>query len=162
EYLCFRITALQVMLPAVFKAEYEKEVWILNEDQLPQEWKLICEGREVVPFSDLEKNQLSQYQISKLVSENVIDIKYVVKRKNKVKKDIYVKRNKEIHEMLEELDSITPQAKKQKDIIEFFVNEDQPILLKDLLKKLNTTRRPINSLVKKGILTLVEQEVYRD
>lgn len=162
EYLCFRITALQVMLPAVFKAEYEKEVWILNEDQLPQEWKLICEGREVVPFSDLEKNQISQYQISKLVSENVIDIKYVVKRKNKVKKDIYVKRNKEIHEMLEELDSITPQAKKQKDIIEFFVNEDQPILLKDLLKKLNTTRGPINSLVKKGILTLVEQEVYRD
>ncbi|MGM8214417.1 primosomal protein N' [Bacillaceae bacterium W0354] len=162
EYLCFRITALQAMLPAVFKASYEKEVWILNEDLLPDEWFELSQGREVFPFDELVKNAVSNYQVTKLIKENIIDIKYVVKRKNKIKKDTYVERAKEVHLLIEEEEAMSGQAKKQKEIIQYFINHDRPVLLKQLLHHLKTTRAPVEALVKKGLLKFTKKEVYRD
>lgn len=160
EYLCFRISALQVMLPAVFKASYKKEVWILNHDRLPSEWEAISEGKDVFPFEKITENGISNYQVSKLLDDNLIDIKYVVERKNKVKKETYVTKNKALEFLIEEYDQMK-QAKKQKEILNYFIEHDDEILLKSLTKRFNTTKSPVDALVSKGLLKYIRKEVYR-
>lgn len=82
ETLCFRISALQAMLPAVFKASYDKEVWLLDEmDSLPASLQKAAGGREVFPFNDLSEAGLTDSQVKQYIKGQLIDIKYVVKGK---------------------------------------------------------------------------------
>ncbi|RPF56045.1 primosomal protein N' [Aquisalibacillus elongatus] len=163
ETLCFRISALQAMLPAVFKAAYEKEVWLTEEEQLlPEKLRHVVQGREVFPFSDLEESEINERDIRNLIKDDLIDIKYVVKGKNRVKKHTFVEQALENHMLMEEYENLSAQAKKQKDVLSYFIDQDEPILLNDLIKKVQTTKAPIDALVKKGILKLTKKEVYRD
>ncbi|GAA0460847.1 primosomal protein N' [Alkalibacillus silvisoli] len=163
ETLCFRVSALQAMLPAVFKAKYEKEVWLITEeDQLPFEWQMFTQGREVFPFEELESAGIKAKEISKFVEEQLIEIKYVVKGKNKVKTDTYVERMVEEVKLIEQLDELGKQAKKQRNVIEYLLDHDKPLRLKELMQHVDVTRAPIKSLEKKGLIKLVQKEIYRD
>ncbi|MDV2582591.1 primosomal protein N' [Alkalibacillus haloalkaliphilus] len=163
ETLCFRVSALQAMLPAVFKAKYEKEVWLLaDESELPFEWQIITQGREVFPFNELEESGIKASQISSLVSEGLIEIKYVVKGKNRVKKDTYIEIALEQVKAIEVIEGLGKQAKKQKQVLEYLIDTNGEIRLKQLMDDLGVTRAPIKTLEDKGIIRLVQKEVYRD
>lgn len=163
ETLCYRISAMQAMLPAAFKAKYKKEVWLLaDEDELPDSWKIAAEGREVFPFEELDKHQIPSSQVTRMVQEGLIDIKYIVKGKNRVKRDTYIELAVDEQVLLEAIEDLGNQAKKQRLVLEFFSKNPRPILLNDLIKKLQTTKGPIDQLIEKKILKRVKKEVYRD
>lgn len=163
ETLCFRISALQAMLPAVFKASYDKEVWIMDElDSLPKPLQEVAEGREVFPFSDLSDSHITDSQVKQYIKEQLIDIKYVVKGKNRVKTYTAVEKAVDDMYILEELENMSLQAKKQREVLTYMLHQEESVFLKDLTNDLSTTRAPVESLVKKGLLTLVKKEVYRD
>nr|WP_289037299.1 primosomal protein N' [uncultured Allobacillus sp.] len=163
ETLCYRISAMQAMLPAAFKAKYKKEVWLLaDEDELPDAWKIAAEGREVFPFEELEKHQIPASQVTRMVQEGLIDVKYSVKGKNRIKRETYIELAIGEHELLEAIEDLGNQAKKQRLVLEFFSKEPQPILLNDLIRKLQTTKSPIDQLIDKRILKRVKKEIYRD
>ncbi len=151
------------MLPAVFKASYDKEVWLLDEmDSLPASLQKAAGGREVFPFNDLSEAGLTDSQVKQYIKGQLIDIKYVVKGKNRVKTYTAVKKAVDDVNILEELEHLSLNAKKQREVLTYMLHQDEPILLKELTEELNTTKGPIDSLVKKGLLTMVKQEVYRD
>ncbi|WP_277673385.1 primosomal protein N' [Piscibacillus halophilus] len=163
ETLCFRISALQAMLPAVFKASYDKEVWLLDEfDSLPESLREISQGREVFPFSDIESSTISDQQVKKFIKDQLIDIKYVVKGKNRVKTFTAVEKAVDEVKLMEELETMSAQAKKQREVLAYILDRNDPVFIKDLTKELNTTRGPVDALVDKGLLKLVKKEVYRD
>ncbi|MBR7552825.1 primosomal protein N' [Allobacillus sp. GCM10007491] len=163
ETLCYRISAMQAMLPAAFKAKYKKEVWLLaDEDELPYAWKIAAEGREVFPFEELEKHQIPSSQVTRMIKEGLIDVKYIVKGKNRIKRETYIELAIDEQELLEVIEDLGNRAKKQRLVLEFFSEEPQPILLNELIKKLQTTKSPIDQLIEKKILKRVKKEVYRD
>ncbi|GEL75928.1 primosomal protein N' [Tenuibacillus multivorans] len=163
QTLCYRISALQAMLPAVFKASYDKEVWLIEEeDHLPEKLRDVAQGREVFPFSDLDNSSITHSQVSKYINDQLMDIKYIVKGKNRIKKHTYVEPAQEVHLLMETNENMPGRAKKQKEILEHFIDHPESVLLNDLIKQLQTTRGPVDALVEKGILKLVQKEVYRD
>lgn len=163
ETLCFRISALQAMLPAVFKAKYSKEVWLqTDETLLPENWQAISQGREVFPFQDLIDAKIPDSQIRRHIEDGIIEINYVVKGKNRVKKDTYAELALSEPDTLEKLAEFSNQAKKQHDILEWILNQEQPVRLKQLQETLGVTRSPVKSLEQKGLINLVQKEIYRD
>lgn len=163
ETLCYRISAMQAMLPAAFKAKYKKEVWLLGEEsEYPELWQRAAAGREVFPFEELENYEIPSSQVTKMVQDGLIDIKYIVKEKNRVKTDTYVTLNLDPHELLETLENFGYQAKKQRMILEHFEEAPEPIRLKELLHKYQTNRSTVDQLVKKNLVKLIQKEIYRD
>ncbi|MBB6452975.1 primosomal protein N' (replication factor Y) [Salirhabdus euzebyi] len=160
--LSFQITALQVMLPQILKAKYEKELWLLaQEDMLEEALRFLFAGRAVVPFSDIDDRQITYYQIQKAIQDGLVEIRYIVKSKETKKKITWVK-PVELWKLEEALLDTPKQAVKQQEIITYFLDKPEAIPLKQLLGKIDTTRSTINNLSKKGLLELFEKEVYRD
>ncbi len=59
---------------------------------------------------------------------------------------------KEIHLLEEALQDLPKSAKKQRAIIEYFIEQPEEISQKLLLSKLQTTSSTIKSLVEKGLI----------
>ncbi|PKR78569.1 primosomal protein N' [Halalkalibacillus sediminis] len=161
--LCFRISAMQAMLPAVFKATYEKEVWMLAEDEeFPEEWKNVSQGREVFPFQEVEESSVSPHQVTKLVQEELIDIKYNVQRKDQVKTVTYVEPAVEEYVLQEHLEQLSGNARKQREVLAFMTEHYEAVELKKLQNELNITKSPIQKLVSEKLLRFTKKEIYRD
>ncbi len=54
------------------------------------------------------------------------------------------------------------RAKKQLEVLDFFIEHPEPIELRKLQTKLSVTSATIKGLVEKGIIVQQEREVYRD
>lgn len=51
---------------------------------------------------------------------------------------------------------------KQQELLQYFIEHQEPIPLKELLELMNTSSGTVKSLVSKGALAEMDQEVYRD
>ncbi|WP_188205755.1 primosomal protein N' [Alkalibacillus aidingensis] len=162
QTLCFRVSALQAMLPAVFKAKYEKEIWLLtDEEELPDAWRLITQGREVFLFQELEEANISPQEITQLIKEGQIEVRYVVKGQNRVKTDTYVEHSVDLPRLIEHQEELGKQARKQYDVLDYMIKQENSVRLKELLEQLQITRAPVKALERKGLIKLVQKEVYR-
>jgi primosomal protein N' (replication factor Y) (superfamily II helicase) len=160
--LSFRISALQVMLPQILKAKYEKELWLLcEEDMLPRELIELFAGRVVVSFKEIEERGISYTIIQKAMNDGLVEVKYIVKSKE-TKKQVAWIQPLDSWKLEEALVDVSSQAKKQRTIIDFFLEHPAPIILKQLLNTLQVTRSTVNVLVEKGLLEIVHKEIYRD
>jgi primosomal protein N' (replication factor Y) (superfamily II helicase) len=160
--LCFKISALQVMLPQVLKAKYEKELILLAEEEmLPRDFAHLFAGRAVLSFAEFQNSNISYHQLQKAVKEGLIEINYVVKGKESKKKVTWVEPIDPI--CLEEAkEDIPVRAKKQHMLINYFIENNEPHIVSQLLGKLKITRSTLNTLIEKGLAKTFEREVYRD
>ncbi|WP_239417781.1 hypothetical protein [Bacillus amyloliquefaciens] len=79
--LSFKITALQVMLPAALKAKYEKELKVVDEEALTPDIKQLFRNQKSLLYSDItDESILSSLQ--KFVRKGSIDVTYKVAQKN--------------------------------------------------------------------------------
>lgn len=74
----------------------------------------------VFPFEELDKHQIPSSQVTRMVQEGLIDIKYIVKGKNRVKRDTYIELAVDEQVLLEAIEDLGNQAKKQRLVLEFF------------------------------------------
>ncbi|MCP8616573.1 primosomal protein N' [Salirhabdus salicampi] len=161
--LSFYLSALQVMLPQVLKAKYKKEIWKLTEDHhLSETIQTLFAGRDVINFQEVEDRNIPYTQIQKEVKKGLIEVRYAVKSKETKKKVLWVKPMKDPHLLQEYADELSKNAAKQKQIIEYFLENNSPIPLTQLRNKLGITRSPIDTLQKKQLVSVFEQEMYRD
>ncbi|WP_102027327.1 primosomal protein N' [Salirhabdus sp. Marseille-P4669] len=160
--LSFKISTLQVMLPQILKAKYEKELWLLaEEDSIPEELAKLFAGRAVVTFQEIEEREISYYFIQKYMKEGLVEVRYVVKSKETKKKIRWIEGIDPI--LLEEAkEDIPKNAAKQQDVLHYFIEHPQPIILKQLLGKLKVSRATVNALIDRGLLKTYEKEMYRD
>lgn len=124
EYVCFLITALQALLPAVLKSKTKKIVHERKDGELE-----------------------TKYQVNDKVTKKSIAM---------------VSPIGSAEELADEKLQLSNRAKKQKEIIEYFQNDPQPIPLVELLEMCATTRSTVKQLEQSGILKIEQKEVGRD
>lgn len=135
ETLSLYITALQAMLPQVLKSTYEKELVRMTEERLPEVFELLFAGRDYIPFAEFEAATIRYYQLQKLIEAGDIAVDYLVKSRITKKHVTMVKPIKDIHLLEEAVHDLNKNAKKQKLLLQFFMEHEKPIEQQELLKK---------------------------
>ncbi|SDJ02976.1 primosomal protein N' [Salimicrobium halophilum] len=159
--LSFYISCLQVMLPQVLKAKYKKEIWRL-EEHLPEELERLFEGKDMLTNEEWEVSSYGYYHLKKWVDDGYLDVRYEVKSKETKRKITVIEPSLDMQKLEEALVDISPQAKKQRALLDFFIEYPDPIPKKDLLKRLETTDASLKPLVNQGYLRSYTQEILRD
>jgi primosomal protein N' (replication factor Y) (superfamily II helicase) len=162
--LCYMISGYQAMLPAALKAKYEKRIIIpenVEIEELPFTLQLSFNGNREMTWEEASKHEILT-EILHQAAEHKVDVIYEVKesiRKKKVKQilPLYT-----LEKMKLVKESLPIRASKQHEILDFFIENREPIELKALLSKLKTSSSTVKELVNKRILKEVEVEVYRD
>ncbi|MGE6487935.1 primosomal protein N' [Paenisporosarcina sp. NPDC076898] len=161
--LCYEIDALQVMLPSALRAKYEKILRIVDHNvQLPQSVQAMFQQRDHVELKVDESKELLAL-IKKLVKEDILSLETSIKQKTAVKKVRMIHIESDLERLKMVYDSITNQAKKQKDVVKWMMDHPgERIVSADLLKQLSTTNAVLQAVIEKGAATLQMEEIYRD
>lgn len=160
--LSYYISCLQVMLPQVMKAKYRKELWKLTDEPLQSALDAVFDGRGVMDFEEFEQSGVSYHVLRKHMNEGEVDVHYEVKSRETKKLKPMVAPVLSPIEMEEKLEDLSPQARKQRAIVEYFLQQPDPLEKKLLLDKLQTTPAALKPLVEQNVIKEYKQEVFRD
>ncbi|ASS91607.1 primosomal protein N' [Aeribacillus pallidus] len=161
--LCYKITAFQAMLPAAMKTRYIKEIKPSSSAQLedlPEEIRTAFEKGGPLSWEDLPSSLVAVVQ--KEIRNGNLQIDYRVEQRQKKRLVKYVKPLLPVRELEEQLQHLPARAHKQKEVIQFFIDHPNPILLTELTNSIQGASIAVKALIKKGILTEEQVEIYRD
>ncbi|MFJ7940013.1 primosomal protein N' [Peribacillus sp. NPDC096622] len=161
--MCFKISALQAMLPAAMKAKYEKVIKVVEdkEGQLPPFIQNLFGKNDSISWKDvIEGENASLFQ--KEMQNGNLELVYNVKNRLNKKTVRVIKSLLSPKELKEMASAISSHAKKQQELLQYFIEHQEPIPLKELLELMNTSSGTVKSLVSKGALAEMDQEIYRD
>ncbi|TKH03970.1 primosomal protein N' [Peribacillus simplex] len=163
EAMCFKISALQAMLPAAMKAKYEKVIKVVEDkkDQLPPFIQNLFGKNDSISWKDvIEGEKASLFQ--KEMQNGNLELVYNVKNRLNKKTVRVIKSLLSPKELKEMASAMSSNAKKQQELLQYFIEHQKPIPLKELLNLMNTSSGTVKSLVSKGALAEMDQEIYRD
>ena len=153
----FKITCLQTMLPSVMKAEYDKLIYPLADTP---EVQVLFDQREVISWKEAEEEG-SLSQLIRWRQEQLVDIKYEVHTRNKVKTIRLVRALLTEKQIEEEWAKLRQNAKKQKELLLCLseLSQEEPIAY---FKNKGISTAVLNQGKEKGWLKFIESERYRD
>ncbi|WP_347941795.1 primosomal protein N' [Peribacillus simplex] len=163
EAMCFKISALQAMLPAAMKAKYEKVIKVVEDkkDLLPLFIQNLFGKNDSISWKDvIEGENASLFQ--KEMQNGNLELVYNVKNRLNKKTVRVIKSLLSPKELKEMASAMSSHAKKQQELLQYFIEHQEPIPLKELLELINTSSGTVKSLVAKGALAEMDQEIYRD
>ncbi|MCK1992531.1 primosomal protein N' [Peribacillus muralis] len=163
EAMCFKISALQAMLPAAMKAKYEKVIKVIEDkrDQLPPFIQNLFGKNDSLSWKEvIEGENASLFQ--KEIQNGNLELVYNVKNRLNKKTVRVIQSLLSTNELKEMASDLSAQAKKQQQLLHYFIEHQEPVPLKELLEVTNTSNSTVKSLVSKGALTEHDQEIYRD
>ncbi len=163
EAMCFKISALQAMLPAALKAKYEKVLNIIDEkkNNLPSEILTIFKNRSSITWKEVIEGEHAHI-FQKEVQKGHLELVYNVKNKLN-KKTVRMIRSLYSPEQLAEIIlTFKGNMKKQLEVLRYFQENPKQIAVKELQQAINVSNATIKTLIVKGILIEENQEVYRD
>ena len=162
--LSFKISAYQAMLPAALKAKYEKKIRLVpgkGLEALPEEiQQLFHESSELDWDQSVQQGFISALQ--KEASKGNVEVIYQVKERVKKKSLLFVYPAVTAEKLKDEIGSLPARASKQKEVLEHFLENSEPVELRKLISAHEFSASSIRGLVSKGILAEKEMEVYRD
>ncbi|CAN7550980.1 primosomal protein N' [Peribacillus frigoritolerans] len=163
EAMCFKISALQAMLPAAMKAKYEKVIKVVEDkkDQLPPSIQNLFGKNDSLSWKDVIEGENASLVQKEMQSGN-LELEYNVKNRLNKKTVRVIKSLLSPMELKEMASAISSHAKKQQELLQYFIEHQEPIPLKELLELMNTSSGTVKSLVSKGALAEMDQEIYRD
>ncbi|MGG3558060.1 primosomal protein N' [Peribacillus frigoritolerans] len=163
EAMCFKISALQAMLPAAMKAKYEKFIKVVEDkkDQLPPSIQNLFGKNDSLSWKDVIEGENASL-VQKEMQNGNLELEYNVKNRLNKKTVRVIKPLLSPMELKELASAISSHAKKQQELLQYFIEHQEPIPLKELLELMNTSSGTVKSLVSKGALAEMDQEVYRD
>ncbi|MCR8869966.1 primosomal protein N' [Peribacillus frigoritolerans] len=163
EAMCFKISALQAMLPAAMKAKYEKVIKVVEDkkDQLPPSIQNLFGKNDSLSWKDVIEGENAPL-VQKEMQNGNLELEYNVKNRLNKKTVRVIKSLLSPMELKEMASAISSHAKKQQELLQYFIEHQEPIPLKELLELMNTSSGTVKSLVSKGALAEMDQEVYRD
>ncbi|XTY06564.1 primosomal protein N' [Enterococcus faecium] len=153
----FKITCLQTMLPSVMKAEYDKLIYPLADTP---EVQVLFDQREVISWKEAEEEG-GLSQLIRWRQEQLVDIKYEVHTRNKVKTIRLVRSLLTEKQIEEEWAKLRQNAKKQKELLLCLseLSQEEPIAY---FKNKGISTAVLNQGKEKGWLKFIESERYRD
>lgn len=162
--LCFKISAFQAMLPSAMKAKYDKLLVLTTDslEQLSEDVQSFFQKRHQIDLKEIGES-ISLRIIQKEIEQGHLEIIYKVKQKTNKKTIKLIKRIASFEKLAELIDKMPTNAKKQIEIISYFISKQiSEIPLQNLLVEANTSDHSVKALVAKGILSEELKEVYRD
>ncbi|MGY3765527.1 primosomal protein N' [Vagococcus vulneris] len=159
----FKITCLQTMLPSVMRSSYKK--WVVLNDQTVSDYiknDIFC-GLSELSWEDLiDSGHLSD--ILKLRQEGLVDIRYEVTTKNRVKTAKVIKRRLPHEELEQQLNEQRANAHQKIKLLKLLLTMplDMEIGLKELIDEHDISRAVVNNGQQAGWLIIEDREVYRD
>ncbi|OLN22834.1 primosomal protein N' [Domibacillus antri] len=158
ESLCFKISALQVMLPAAMKAKYSKVIRKTGEQPIHPEMETLFNNREEIPWEEAaDAGKLAH--IRKEVKNGSLEVIYSVKSKGRKKTVRMVKCTLSDTELSETVEIMAKNAVKQKEALLFFSGRTNQWLT---LKETGISSATAKALIEKGYLQEKQEEMYRD
>lgn len=170
KYLCSVLACIQVMLPGALKAKYERHFCCTAEKDPPnvidpaekELYQYVLQKGEVT-WDDLQERFASAPAlISSLMRNGWLEERRRIKDRLRVKTQLMVFPPQPLNKLDEALKQCSPQAKRQKELLEYFRKSPSPILLAELLAKLDMGAGTVKGAVEKGWLQLKEIEISRD
>ncbi|WP_181348859.1 primosomal protein N' [Thalassobacillus sp. CUG 92003] len=162
QTLSFYISCFQVMLPQVLKAKYDKDLERNGDVVLEEDLEELFAGRDIVPYAEFEESHITYNRLQKQVREGLIEVRYKVKSRETTKTTTMIEPAHDPTALEEAIVDLPKQATKQKDLLNYFAEQPTAIPQAQLLDHLQTTRASLKPLLKKGLLTTYQQEIYRD
>lgn len=153
----FKITCLQTMLPAVMKAEYQKYIQLLDETD--EDAQKLFAGRSEIPWQEAEDSGALP-QLLRLRKREVVDIRYEVHNKNKVKTVRMVESLLTIPEAAQVMADLKTTAKRQRQLVELLAATPRQSV--DFYKQAGLTTSHLNQGRDNGWLRYAADEVYRN
>lgn len=154
----FKITCLQTMLPAVFKSEYAKEFW--PTENLTQQEAEIFSGKSFLTYQEAEEKSLLN-NLMKLKTQEKVQVVYKILKKDRVKKERYIKKALTPSEYETLKQQQRKGASKRLLLLEFLQELQTEVSVKKAYEQ-NLDAAILKVGEKEGWLTLVEKEVYRN
>ncbi|MBM7586781.1 primosomal protein N' (replication factor Y) [Bacillus pakistanensis] len=164
--LCFKISALQVMLPAAMKAKYEKKIVLSNDKDsafLSENINKIFQSKTEISWKEADKQRILP-ELQKEVTGGRLEIVYEVKAKakSKTRRKITLAQPEDKIESL--LGDLPANAKKQKEILHYLLKNarKQGVPTNEILNATGSSDSTIKTLVEKKLIIETREEVYRD
>lgn len=158
ESLCYKISALHVMLPAAMKAKYSKIIRLTEEKPIQPELASLFKGRTEIPWEEVcDADVLTD--IRKEVKNGSIEVIYSVKSKGRKKTVRMVRCLLSEEVLVETAETIAKNAVKQKEALLAFSGRKGGWLT---LKETGMSSATAKSLIGKGWIEEKQEEMYRD
>mgnify|MGYP001382658880 CR=1 FL=1 len=175
QYLCHEITALSSMVPAALKAKYERAFVIgdvtnfTHQSGEPTSTEL---ANKIIRFVK-EKGRVSRETLlaefpnaekllKALVKQGALLEQQLIKDRLQKKSVQTVFPPQNLAYLKEAMRELSPRAKRQKDILQYFMAHPEPIRLTELCALLETTSQTVKALADKGYIDIRHEEVMRD
>ncbi|WP_404452543.1 primosomal protein N' [Virgibacillus necropolis] len=156
------ITAYQVMLPQVLKSQYKKELVRMTDEELEPTMESLFAGRDVVPYTEFSQSTIRYPQLLKAINNGDVSVDYLVKSKITKKTETMIKPGIDAHLLEEAYNDMSTKAKKQRELLAYFIQYPEAINKKQLMSKIDTSSSTIKSLLDKKLLVSTKVEVYRN
>lgn len=183
-YICPAITALQAMIPAALKAKYEKKIVAADEgayarnsrsaqaegqtfllESNPEEEEIVAFVRRkgsVTSEQMLDRFPAAGPLLKRMMEQGTLAWEQTVKDRLNAKKAKYVAPAADGAELLDISRSLPANAKRQKDLLQYFAENPDPVPLAELSDKLGIATGTVKGLADKGWLSVTERELFRD
>jgi primosomal protein N' (replication factor Y) (superfamily II helicase) len=163
QTMCFAISAFQAMLPAALKVKVQKDIIIEENEKnnLPASIGTLFNNRAALPWEEVNDDKEIISTIKQLMTKGILTIRYNVKEKGKEKKVTIIKPSLPLEQLRDKAEQLS-RAKKQQEVLFYFINGGKSAPVPALAEKLKTTRATFKSLIEKGYLREESVEVYRD
>ncbi len=170
-YFCHDITSLQAMLPTALKSKYDKRIRLghnnmqLNDtySSLIQEIIDFISTKTSVGLLDIHKKFPQDVQlIKKLISQGILTSEPSMKDSLSTKKILMARVIMSPQQLREMIQFVSSNAKKQKEVLQYFIENQADMVLSELLTHLQVNASTIKVLAQRGVIELIETEVQRD
>lgn len=159
--LCFHMSAFQAMLPTAMKAKYDKKLRIVQDREDQYFYHLFGKREEIMWEHAEEKGLLPQLQ--KAVKSEHIEVIYLVKNRANKKMVQMIRTERSKSELGTAIEKLPSNAYRQKKVLEqFLLDSELRISRKTLMEKTSASQAAIESLIKKKLLVIEKEEIYRD
>src|SRR5690625_4197925 len=145
ETLSLYITMFQAMLPQVLKAKYDKEIVRLTDHPLVSSLEQLFKIKEAVPFEEVVTALGNYRELQYYIEKGDLALRYVVTSRATKKYKTMILPRKSPHNK-EALETLSKRATKQREILQFFINETHIIEKKEFYKRLDISRQNLTPL----------------
>ncbi|MBD3106781.1 primosomal protein N' [Bacillus sp. AGMB 02131] len=162
ETLCLKIIAYQALLPAALKAKYKKFLRLTGPmNSLDEHVQKYFLHQEMVDF-DAAMNHEYAKLFQKELKAGHLEVHYQVGNKLNRKTERSVEVLLSGEELRAFKETISPTAKKQRYLIDYFIEHPETIRFQQLAERTNCGDGVIKALAEKGVVQIIQTEVYRD
>lgn len=159
--LCFHMSAFQAMLPTAMKAKYDKKLRIV-QDRKDQYFYHFFGKREEIKWEQAEEKGLLP-DLQKAVKSGHVEVIYLVKNRANKKMVQMIRTERSKNELEAAIEKLPSNAYRQRKVLEQFLLESElRISRKALMEKTAASQATIESLIKKKLIMVEKEEIYRD